>query len=111
MALDFSTLFDLQNHPSMRNTTCPGTKEHFPDGTTKGDDWYPVSGGMQDYNYVFGDCMEITLEVSCCKYPMKKELPSFWKDNRNSLVKFIQQVTRNLNGMLLDLGSTTIRNR
>jgi hypothetical protein len=83
---------NLQNHPSMRNYTCPGTDDHFTDGITKGDSWYPVTGGMQDYNYVFGDCMEITLELSCCKYPLKKELPNLWKANRNSLIEYIKQV-------------------
>lgn len=37
---------------------------------------------MQDYNYVWYGCMEITLEISCCKYPPAYELPKYWEDNR-----------------------------
>lgn len=37
-------------------------------------------GGMQDYNYVAG-CIELTLEISCCKYPQPKKLSMFKKEN------------------------------
>lgn len=40
------------------------------------------TGGMQDYNYIFHGCMELTLEISCCKYPSAKELAKLWNDNR-----------------------------
>ena len=33
---------------------------------------------MQDFNYGFSDCMDITLEVSCCKAPHGSELPRVW---------------------------------
>lgn len=37
---------------------------------------------MQDYNYLWHGCMEITLEISCCKYPPAHELPKYWQDNK-----------------------------
>lgn len=42
-----------------------------------------VLGGMQDYNYIWHGCMEITLEVSCCKFPYAAHLPRLWDDNKN----------------------------
>lgn len=42
----------------------------------------PFAGGMQDFNYVWYGCMEVTLELSCCKYPPTSELPKLWEENR-----------------------------
>lgn len=47
---------------------------------------------MQDYNYVWAQCLELTLEVSCCKFPPAEQLPALWTENRKSLLAFIQQV-------------------
>lgn len=49
---------------------------------------------MQDYNYVWANCFEITLELSCCKYPPTSELQQEWENNRDSLLAFIEKVVR-----------------
>lgn len=49
-------------------------------------------GGMQDYNYVWAQCLELTLEISCCKFPPEAELPGLWEANKPALLAYIQQV-------------------
>lgn len=72
---------------------CPGfPSEHFQDGITNGAKWYVLTGGMQDYNYQHSNCMEITLELGCFKYPNHTELSKYWLDNREPLLRFMEQV-------------------
>ncbi|XP_066189523.1 carboxypeptidase D [Sylvia atricapilla] len=93
------------HHPIMRTgkPNCPGEEgETFPDGITNGAQWYDVEGGMQDYNYVWANCFEITLELSCCKYPPTSELPKEWENNRESLLAFIEKVHIGVKGFVRD---------
>ena len=47
---------------------------------------------MQDYNYIYAGCMEITLEIGCCKYPAESDLESYWTDNRPALMAYLLEV-------------------
>lgn len=47
---------------------------------------------MQDYNYLHGNCLEVTFELSCCKYPLATELQKEWDLNRESLLSYMEQV-------------------
>eukprot|EP00057_Strongylocentrotus_purpuratus_P010659 XP_011665133.1 PREDICTED: carboxypeptidase M-like [Strongylocentrotus purpuratus] len=64
--------------------------------------------GMQDYNYLFAGCMEITLEISCCKYPPPEELPEYWEDNRDALMEYIKQVHRGVKGIVRNEQGTAL---
>ncbi|MEQ2173078.1 hypothetical protein GOODEAATRI_027961, partial [Goodea atripinnis] len=55
------------NHASMKQGNLCEDSGPFRDGITNGYHWYPLEGGMQDYNYVWAQCLELTLELSCCK--------------------------------------------
>ncbi|XP_059488316.1 carboxypeptidase M isoform X2 [Neocloeon triangulifer] len=98
LALTYSS-----NHEEMhRGEPCkPGTPS-FNQGITNGAAWYPLTGGMQDYNYVWYGCMEVTIEMSCCKYPPKSQLPKFWEQNRLPLVKFLAEAHRGVHGFVQD---------
>ncbi|KAK7882086.1 hypothetical protein WMY93_028260 [Mugilogobius chulae] len=91
------------NHPVMKtgHPHCPDTSsETFKDGITNGAQWYDVPGGMQDYNYLFGNCLEITLELSCCKHPKADELPKEWSMNRESLLAYMEKVHIGVRGFV-----------
>lgn len=49
-------------------------------------------GGMQDYNYVWAQCLEVTLELSCCKFPPADQLEALWSDNTDALLAYVRQV-------------------
>lgn len=73
-------------NPEMR------TSNEFPGGITNGADWYIVRGGMQDWSYFWHNDLQITLELSHQKWPKYSEIPSYYKDNRDSMIHFMKQV-------------------
>ncbi|XP_023346560.1 carboxypeptidase M [Eurytemora carolleeae] len=91
-----------RNHRTMSsNIKCEPT-DNFPNGITNGARWYDVPGGMQDYNYVHSNALEITVELTCCKYPPAATLVSHWLDNRNALIAYLEQVHTGVKGVVMD---------
>ena len=57
--------------------TCKKVRWRWVWGEMRGEtDKYPETHGMQDINYTFYNCMEITVEVRRCKYPIEDTLQS-----------------------------------
>lgn len=88
-------------HPAMRNTKQCG-KYEFEEGISNGADWYPLTGGMQDYNYLQAGCVEITIELSCCKYPQANRLRSHWEADRRPMLDLMKQVHMGVKGIVMD---------
>ena len=79
------------NHQTMLDqSVC--TRWYFEDGITNGADWYALYGGMQDFNYIFTNDFEVTMELSCCKYPKSYYLNKEWERNKESLLEYMKQV-------------------
>lgn len=97
------------NHKTMHlGLPCPMDSEGFRNGTTNGAEWYLLEGGMQDYNYYWTGCMELTIELSCCKYPNHTEIPKFWDQNKNALLAFIGEANKGVRGLITDSNGTPI---
>ncbi|XP_044264269.1 carboxypeptidase D-like [Tribolium madens] len=91
-----------RNHLKMHKGDLCNKFQKFEGGIVNGAAWYPLTGGMQDYNYAFHGCMEITLEISCCKYPPAEALPQFWEENKMALINYCVEAHRGVTGQILD---------
>lgn len=66
----------------------------FSGGITNGAAWYPLYGGMQDWNYIHGKCMDLTLEISENKWPLATELEDIWEKNRLSMLLLVASLVK-----------------
>ncbi|KAM4555632.1 putative carboxypeptidase X1 isoform 3-T5 [Odontesthes bonariensis] len=67
-----------------------------------GADWHNVPGSMNDFSYLHTNCFEVTVELSCDKFPHASELPMEWQNNRESLLVYMEQVHRGIKGVIRD---------
>lgn len=84
------------NNPPMRASTA------FPGGVTNGSAWYAITGSMQDWSYRFMGCMEVTVEVGYSKWPAASTLPTYWSDNRDAILAYVEQAHIGARGVVLD---------
>ena len=48
---------------------------------------------MNDFSYMHTNCFEVTVELSCDKFPHASELPVEWENNKESLLVYMEQVS------------------
>ncbi|XP_017285255.1 probable carboxypeptidase X1 isoform X2 [Kryptolebias marmoratus] len=72
-----------------------------------GADWHNVPGSMNDFSYLHTNCFEVTVELSCDKFPHASELPVEWENNRESLLVYMEQVHRGIKGVIRDKDTGT----
>ncbi|XP_036819003.1 probable carboxypeptidase X1 [Oncorhynchus mykiss] len=64
--------------------------------------WHTVPGSMNDFSYMHTNCFEVTVELSCDKFPHASELPTEWENNKESLLVYMEQVHRGIKGVVRD---------
>lgn len=100
----FSALSSLyaNNHPFMWTGKCLCHSDTFSQGISNGAEWYLVDNGMQDFNYLFSNCFEITAELSCWKKPMESQLDVEWTNNLDSMLCFLESAHSGVKGHVWD---------
>lgn len=97
LAPDDALLIDLSLTYSMHNSPMYNSTE-FDQGITNGAAWYSITGSMQDWNYAFTSNIELTAEIGNTKWPAASTLDTYWDQNRESLLSFIEYSQRGIKG-------------
>ena len=77
----------------------------FSNGITNGAQWYAISGGMQDWNYIWEGDFDITLEQNEVKWPNSNQLTGLWEDHREPMLVYIEEVHDGVRGIITDADS------
>ncbi|XP_038129415.1 carboxypeptidase Z-like isoform X2 [Cyprinodon tularosa] len=98
-------------HATMSNndTDRCGASFYRTRGIINGALWYSFAGGMSDFNYLHTNCMEITVELGCDKFPPEAELYPEWKRNKEALLSFLESVHRGIKGVVRDTDGNGIK--
>lgn len=108
------------NHPTMSkgehcydicgNDRASLLNERFRDGITNGAKWYVLYGGIQDWVYLNTNCLSITVELGCTKFPLAKDMPRYWSDNKKPLIKYMLETHRGIYGVVTDQNAKPLYN-
>ncbi|XP_061888474.1 carboxypeptidase Z isoform X2 [Entelurus aequoreus] len=98
-------------HATMSNndTDRCGANFYRTRGIINGALWYSFAGGMSDFNYLHTNCLEITVELGCDKFPSEAELYPEWKRNKEALLSFLESVHRGIKGVVKDVDGNGIK--
>jgi carboxypeptidase D len=107
--VSLATLYSSQHNNMFRGTSSCVDSSQFKNGITNGVDWYVVTGGMQDFNYLFTNCMEITVELSCQKKPNEENLQGEWENNKESLISFLESANSAVKGIVTDENGNPVK--
>ena len=75
-------------------------------GITNGAAWYSTDGCMQDWNYRYMGCNEVTLEISDIKTPSSSLAAQFWSENRDSMLAYIETCLIGVRGLVTDASNS-----
>ncbi len=77
----------------------------FSNGITNGAQWYAISGGMQDWNYIWEGNFDITIEQNEVKWPSFNQLAGLWEDHREPMLVYLEEVHDGVRGIVIDTDS------
>jgi len=91
--IDLSEAYSVHNNPMWNSI-------EFTHGITNGYVWYQVNGSIIDWAYYYHDCLDITCEVSNEYWPNSSALPTYWSQNEESLLSYIEYAQRGIQGIV-----------
>jgi len=71
-------------------------------GITNGCDWYQITGGLQDWSYRYMGCNDVTIELGNTKEPAASTIPTYWSNNRDSMLSYIETCLIGVRGLVTD---------
>lgn len=74
----------------------------FPQGITRGWDWYFVYGGMQDWAYHWQGEHHVTIELGDTKSPPYEQMGVYWAENQAAMLWWMERVLRGARGVVTD---------
>ena len=92
---ELALTYSRQNAPMFANNDAP-----FINGTTNGDNWYPVSGGEQDWAVLYTGSFETTIELGYTKFPAAGTMPTYWSQNRESMLQYTEAANWGVRGVV-----------
>ena len=72
----------------------------WPHGITNGADWYIITGGIQDWYYRYMGCNAVTMEISDIKTPAYSSMPTYWENNRESMLHYMESCLIGVRGLV-----------
>jgi hypothetical protein len=96
--LETLSLTYSSNNPALWNSP------DFANGIVNGAAWYAISGGMQDWNYRYAGCFDVTIEISEYQWPdpLASEIPTYWSQNEESMLAYLEWVLKGVRGIIRD---------
>ncbi|XP_035693240.1 mucin-17-like isoform X1 [Branchiostoma floridae] len=71
-------------------------------GIANGASWFSVAGGLSDFLYLHTNSLDLAMELGCSKFPAEKDLEKEWHNNKESLIKFMEQIHIGIKGFVRD---------
>ncbi|XP_053272151.1 carboxypeptidase Z [Pleuronectes platessa] len=94
---------------SNENANCGSSRHQSVKGIVNGAQWSSIAGSMQDFNYLHTNCLEVTVELGCDRFPPEEELFIGWHENHDALLTFMELVHHGIKGIVQDEGGNPIK--
>ncbi len=97
LAPDNNLLIQLAHAYADYNLPMHNSSE-FTNGITNGAQWYIAEGTLQDWVYANNDCIDLTIELSNTKWPPSNQLDTYWSQNQESMLTYLEFVQKGVHG-------------